>query len=170
MTNILFLDIDGVLNACGALLDDFAGHRAWPDFELVTGERWGETVSPTMVQELNQVIGAHDVQLVWLTTWERTAPAFGHKIGLNGALVAPWLSTEDAKGEWGKLVSIRAYLRNHSKPGDRAAWLDDDLATEHEAALWAAHTGVLAIPPAPRHGITPAHLAQLANFYGARHG
>jgi len=165
MTNYLFLDIDGVLNACGALLDDVRNHQAWPDYELVTGERWGETVSPQMVMELNQVMDAHNVRLVWLTTWQSAAPAFGHKIGIDGALEAPWLSTEDAMGEWGKLVSIRAFMQKHRKSGDKIAWFDDDLASEHQAALWAAQQGIHATPPAPRHGITPAHLHQLDKHY-----
>ncbi|MGQ3384521.1 HAD domain-containing protein [Glutamicibacter sp. TV12E] len=165
MTNYLFLDIDGVLNAVGALLDDVRNHQAWPDYELVTGERWGETVSPQMITELNHILNSHEVQLVWLTTWERAAPAFGHKIGIDRALDAPWLSVEDAHGEWGKLVSVRAFLTQHHKRGDKAAWFDDDLASEHDAALWAARQGILAIPPAARHGITPAHLHQLSGHY-----
>ena len=164
-SNFLFLDIDGVLNACGALLDDVRKHQAWPDHDLVAGERWGETVSPQMVTELNQILNDHDVRLVWLTTWESAAPAFGHKIGIDNALDAPWLSTEDAHGEWGKLVSVRAFFSQHSKLGDKVAWLDDDLASEHDFALWAARQGVLAIPPAARHGITPAHLHLLSEHY-----
>lgn len=170
MTNYLFLDIDGVLNACGALLDDVRMHQAWPDYELVNGERFGETVSPALVAGLNQIITRHNVTVVWLTTWEREAPAFGHNIGLHGAQDWPWLPTNDDHGEWGKHSSIRKYLHQHYQEGDRFAWFDDDLATEHDAALWAARQGILAIPSAPRRGITSAHLHLLAQHYEVARG
>lgn len=61
-------------------------------------------------------------------------------------------------------------MHQHYQEGDRFAWFDDDLASEHDAALWAARQGILAIPPAPRHGITPAHLHMLAQHYEVARG
>lgn len=165
MKNYLFLDIDGVLNATGALLDNNESRRPWQDFELVNGEKWGETVSPTMISHLNALIAKYKIQVIWLTSWETTAPAFGHKIGLDGSLDWPWLSTEDARGQWGKHVSIESYLFTKSGVSKNVAWIDDDLADEHDAAAWAVHKGIMALAPKPQHGITPAMLDQLDKHF-----
>ena len=163
MTNWLFLDIDGVLNAHSALITD---STAWPDYQLIDGKRkWAAVYSPEMVSHLNALIGAHDVTVIWATSWEDRAPLFGHSIGLRGAIDWPWLDTTDRDGNWGKHESLMRYIRLCSRPGDRIAWIDDDLTHEHEAALWAAQNDVLTIAPHANHGITPAHLEQLRRHY-----
>ncbi|UUX60157.1 HAD domain-containing protein [Glutamicibacter halophytocola] len=164
MKNYLFLDIDGVLNAVGALLDPERG-RPWQDFEAVSGERWGETVSPEMIRHLNAIIVDHKVTVIWLSTWQDQAPAFGHKIGLEGSLDWPWLSTEDARGKWGKHVSIEAYLDKLPGRNANVAWIDDDLGDEHDSAVWAADNNILALAPRAKHGITPAMLVQLRKHF-----
>lgn len=165
MNNYLFLDIDGVINATGALLDHNESRRPWRDFELVNGEQWGETVSPTMISRLKALIIKHKIKVVWLSSWQATAPAFGHKIGLDGSLDWPWLSTEDAHGQWGKYVSIESYLLHRLGVSKKIAWIDDDLADEHDAAAWAVHKGILTLAPKPQHGITPAMLDQLDKHF-----
>lgn len=165
MKNYLFLDIDGVLNANDALLDHNESRRAWQDFEAVSGSRWGETVSPEMIGHLNAIISDHKVTVIWLSSWEERAPVFGYKVGLEGSIDWPWLSTEDARGKWGKHVSIEAYLNTLPGRNANVAWIDDDLGDEHKAALWATDNNILALAPRAKHGITPAMLAQLGKHF-----
>ena len=165
MTNYLFLDIDGVLNAPLAKLNH---STAWPEYRYAQrkpGYTYGEIVAPEMINQLNQLIKEHDVTVVWLTTWEEEAPDFGQRIGLNEATGWEWLDTGDRNGNWGKWESIKTYLNNYRQKHDHIAWLDDDLVDEHDASLWAAKNNILAIAPTNTHGITPAHLQQLQNHY-----
>lgn len=154
MRTNLYLDIDGVLNAATAKL---TLSKAWPDFTCMTPYT---LTSPSMVEQLNATIRHHNIDVFWCTTWEREAAAFGKRIGLVGAEDWPWLPTADRDGKWGKFVSVREH-RNATNP-DAAIWIDDDLADEHEASLWAARHGVLALAPTLAHGITPAMLTLIA--------
>lgn len=165
MSNHLFLDIDGVLNAVGALSHVSESKRPWQDYSLVPNERYSETYSPEMIGHLNEVIERWNVSVTWLTTWEKEAPAFGQKIGLAGSENWSWLSTRDWPETWGKHASIRNQIKKGRKRRDRIIWIDDDLHTEPDAQLWAADAGVLAIAPYVHHGILPAHIALMNKHY-----
>lgn len=165
MTNRLFLDIDGVLNACGALTVVRESARPWQDYAIVPRDRFQETVSPEMVRHLNEVIERWDVKVTWLTMWEEYAPEFGQKIGLTGSEGWPWLDTSDWPDTWGKHASIRNQLMIHRERNDRIIWIDDDLHTEPDAQLWAVDSGVLAIVPHVHHGIIPAHIALMNKHF-----
>lgn len=165
MSNYLFLDIDGVLNAVAVLTHSPLSSRPWEDYQLVDKNRpWGETYSPSMVAALNELIAKHEVNVIWCTTWENTAPAFGEKIGLLGAEIWPFVETRDEHGVWGKHATLQDIVAN-TNTEHKIAWIDDDLITEHDAQLWASQTGVLAIAPYVHHGITPATLHQLDKHY-----
>lgn len=165
MSNHLFLDIDGVLNAVGALSHVSESKRPWQDYALVPQERFSETYSPEMIRHLNEVIERWDVKVTWLTTWESEAPTFGKKIGLTGSENWPWLNTRDRFGIWGKHASIRSELMIHRERNDNIIWIDDDLQTEPDAQLWAADARVLTIAPYVHHGILPAHIALMNTHY-----
>lgn len=155
----LYLDIDGVLNAYAALVSE-PRYRAWPDYRHTNPV--GEVVSPLMVGDLNALIAIHKLEVFWLTTWENTAPAWGQKIGLLGAENWPWLDTGDIEGKWGKFHSIKEHLAFTG--AKHAIWIDDDLKDEHDAAAWAADSGILALAPYGAHGITPAMIKQINTY------
>lgn len=162
MSTHLYLDIDGVLNAYAALHSD-PRYRAWPDYRHTEPKSpYGEIYSPLMVGDLNALITQHDLECVWLTTWENTAGAWGEKIGLHGSENWPFLDTGDVAGKWGKFHSVREHLAFTG--AKRAIWIDDDLKDEHEASAWAAETGVLALAPYGAHGITPAMIRQIHDY------
>lgn len=168
MNNHLFLDIDGVLNAVGALNTLPKTKRPWSDYQLVEqGTRFNETYSPTMIKQLKDLIEKHRIKVHWLSTWEEDAHEFGIKIGLAQmhGLKWPYLDTEDQFGVWGKHRSLRLHNAIHRERGDRIAWIDDDLRDEYEAQLWASESGILTIAPNPHQGITPAHLHILNEHY-----
>lgn len=157
----LFLDIDDVLQASCAFYDR---SKAWSDFQYVDQFRKKEIVSPAMIRMLNQFIRNYSPEVYMVSSWEERSKDFTTKIGLEGSENWPWLnSTVDLQGMWAKHHSVLniTTTRGITAP---AIWLDDDLADEHEAALWAAENGVLAIAPRREHGITEAHLAQMRAY------
>jgi hypothetical protein len=157
----LFLDIDDVLQASCAFYNE---SKAWPDFQYADQYRKQEIFSPMMIQKLNDFIREYSPEVYMVTSWEERAKAFCIQIGLEGSENWPWLnSTVDFEGKWSKFHSVlnMTTTRGVTSP---AIWLDDDLADEHEAALWAAQNGVLAIAPRREHGITEAHLAQMRAY------
>jgi hypothetical protein len=157
----LFLDIDNVLNASCAF---YSRSRAWPDFKYVDQFRKREIVSPMMIEELNDFIEEFTPEVYMVSTWEERSKDFCRLIGLEGAENWPWLnSTVDLEGKWAKFHSVLNISTTNGETAP-AIWIDDDLADEHEAALWAAWSGVLAIAPSENHGITPAHLAQMRAY------
>lgn len=157
----LFLDIDDVLQASCAFYDR---SKAWPDFQYADKWRKKEIFSPLMIQKLNDFIREYEPEVYMVTSWEERAKEFTTKIGLEGSENWPWLNSMiDFEGKWSKHHSVlnMTTTRGETAP---AIWLDDDLADEHEAALWAAENGVLAIAPRREHGITEAHLAQMRAY------
>lgn len=157
----LFLDIDNVLNASCAFLFE---SKAWPDFQYADKFKKKEIFSPSMIEELNEFIEDYSPVVYMVSNWEERAKAFCQSIGLEGSENWPWLNaTVDIDGLWGKFHSV---LNISTTNGETAPsiWIDDDLSDEHEAALWAAENGVLAIDPRQEHGITPAHLAQMRAY------
>lgn len=157
----LFLDIDNVLNASCAFYDR---SKAWPDFKYVDQFRKQEIISPMMIEELNKFIEEYSPEVYMVSTWEERSKDFCRIIGLKGSENWPWLnSTVDFEGKWAKHHSVVNMTTTRGETAS-AIWIDDDLADEHEAALWAAENGVLAIAPRQEHGITPAHLAQMRAY------
>jgi hypothetical protein len=158
MSTHLYLDIDGVLNACS---NRFVPKdlRAWPEYVEVNKY---EIVAPAMIERLNEVIAKHGIIGHWLTTWEREAPEFGGQIGLAGSDGWAWLPTHYRDGfsdTWGKFQSIQEHT-SVTQPTS-AIWIDDDLATEPAARAWAKANGVIALAPTAGNGITPQMLDRI---------
>ena len=162
MTNYLFLDIDGVLNAWRA--HTVPSHKqAWADFTRVDGKQWGEIISPRMIAGLNQLIHDHDVQVIWSSSWQRQAPTFAEKIGLQGAGLWPWLRL-GRNDTFHKSLAIGEYLADVGRAGDRVIWAEDEY--KHESLNpWMDEFGALPIVPSVWTGITPAMLIQMQHFY-----
>lgn len=165
MTLHLYLDIDGVLNAYERHVVPGLDLR-WPEY-VAHGR---EYVAPAMIHALNDLIADFDVKVFWLTTWERSAGAFGKKIGLKGSEHWPWLTaTSYGPRGWEKFDSIKRHVAATSP--DVAYWIDDDLLHEPDARVWAQQSGVQWIAPHGLHGITPENIASMRRtFKEARRG
>ncbi|MGP7815369.1 HAD domain-containing protein [Glutamicibacter soli] len=162
MTNYLFLDIDGVLNAWRAYT--VPQHKqAWADFTRVDGKQWGEIISPRMIAGLNQLIHDYDVQVIWSSSWQRQAPTFGEKIGLQGAGLWPWLKL-GRNDTFHKSTAIGEYLADVGRAGDRIIWAEDEYKPE-SLNPWMDEFGARAIVPSVWTGITPTMLIQMQHFY-----
>lgn len=160
MTIHLYLDLDGPVNPVSALVDPSSLGPAWPDYQVGPGGKG--VISPLMVAELNQFIASYQVIAHWVSMNEELCNAWGEAAGITGSGQWPWLPTRDFRDVWGKHQSVRQHIIE-TRP-DRAIWIDDDLADEHDAALWAARNGVLSLTPHNRHGITPAMFEQMRRF------
>lgn len=118
---VLYLDIDGVLNA-------YDGWLEWGDENPGRGiatnraGTWQIHWSPTMVDELNKL----NVELVWTTTWRHEAPIIAELLGitlpsriihpLNGVTSFPSI-----------LWKQEAVLADQVQDPSRFIWADDEL-------------------------------------------
>lgn len=158
----LFLDIDNVLNAGFAF---YFESKAWPDFKYVDKSTKREIISPKMIEQLNDFIAEYDPKVYIVSNREERSQEFCQLIGLRGTENWPWLNaTVDIDGMWGKFHSVVHTVTAANGEVAPAIWLDDDIADEHDAELWAAENGVLAIAPRQEHGITPGQLAQMRAY------
>jgi hypothetical protein len=148
---ILFLDIDGVLNALSSRHGFKDGRRRVVDgFELNLSRRLG--------QRLRDL----DAEVRWLTTWGDRANAVGALIGLPHYTVAarPHGGASSA-GSW-KLDAVRSHTVREPRP---FVWVDDE-AIDEQAAEWVTSCGVrsLLVRPRPNRGLAPADLDEIERF------
>lgn len=155
--NILFLDVDGVINSFSdrppKKNTNWLGE--WRT-EKVDGVRvmW----SVELIERLN-TLGHHpDVQIVWATDWRSTASEI--LSGVIGADSAHWglLDPSDALLEdtqrWWKHDFIRGCIDEYNPT--RSLWVDDNIFNAKNARYWLEERGknFLALPTNPYHGIT----------------
>jgi len=145
---LLFLDVDGVINAVDRTLD------------VETVERKGYAIRfQPWLRECLLELHEH-FEVVWCTTWEEDAePSFAEVLGLPGTRDRVQWATRRMSGISGdKLPALERYA------GDRPwAFIDDDAAwelTRHEVTA----PTYLIVEPDPKVGLTRAHTDQLITF------
>lgn len=158
----LYLDVDGVLCPFGP-----EGPSDWgTDFVHAAIGLTGVHYAPGLVEELNRLSHRPGVRFVWLTSWEDMAPQYlCRAIGLDGRHW-PVLRCGEQNGihEWWKLEAIQRDIERYSPV--RAVWIDDQLGFEEAAGAWTSMvgSGILAISPEPRRGISRAELRRIKAF------
>lgn len=143
MKPILFLDVDGVINACSQKVTD-----------CVTFKAEGFTIRirhhvPDCIRRLAEVY-----EVVWMTTWrDKAGPAFAHRIGLTGD--EPYVPWDHMK--------IPALLQWAC---DRAfAFVDDDAEWElRRLGRSCDNIGGLIITPDVKVGLTEEHTKELLAY------
>lgn len=151
MKPIIYLDVDGVLNACSLEPTE------WDDYQHVTalaaGNAWSICYSPTVVDFL---VGVHDMdraEIVWLTTWAEEA---NHDLFEKLGFWEPFRvagAPDRHSWTWWKLGIVKAEWEAQRRP---FIWIDDDLG-DRDARKWldTLPLGVtLAIQPQTAVGIT----------------
>jgi hypothetical protein len=148
MQPVLFLDVDGVLNA----LDD----TVWNDTVV-------QRVSPyddpnSYVMHLSPAMGAAiaslNAEIWWTTTWQHSAHLIGDIIGVQGRGVLDL----DQRG-W-KLAAVQRFLADNPRP---FLWFEDEPG-------WYGTNGFvsdlpnLIINPDPLTGLTPDDLQDARQF------
>lgn len=165
--NILFLDVDGVINSFSDRppKKNSGWFGEWRT-EKVDGIRvmW----SVELIERLN-TLGHHpDVQIVWATDWRLSASET--LAGVIGADSAHWglLDPSDALLEdtrrWWKHDFIREYIEKHEPT--RSVWVDDNIHNAKNARYWLQERGqnFLAIPTNGYHGLTQRQMALIEAY------
>lgn len=153
MTPILYLDVDGVVNALSPVVPSFE-HRSF------TVGSFAISWHPPTVARLVAWLGEGRITITWLTTWEGEANSeLGPVMGIPRLPAArrSQAPTGERLGPWWKLAFVQdAYDR-----GEAVIWVDDDIATTPHARHWLATTEpdrMLALSPEPEDGLGSEHL------------
>lgn len=188
---VLYLDVDGVLNAIPYLSDDDVigndpiitaqvqeraaevGKTAYDDYRADWVNGYKITWSPTVIAAVKRWATIADMR--WLTTWRDDAP------GLLGPLFElpefpaaypPNVSTgvlgldRENRFRWWKLDVVK--LQWNVNPGP-FVWIDDDLSFEAGAEAWAQSIDTdsrLAINPEPYVGLSKEDVREVDAFLG----
>ncbi|PRA13318.1 hypothetical protein CQ010_01340 [Arthrobacter sp. MYb211] len=155
MNTIIYLDVDGVINAIrnGTPSQKRTG---FTDFKRANINGYQIQWAQELIDHLNALATRDGVTIKWLTTWEHdAAQTLSPQIGLNGQNWEVLTGDQHAwQGrDWWKLKAIQADTATH-KP-DLAIWIDDDIRLEREAMMWTLTTeGVMVFSPDPQDGLT----------------
>jgi hypothetical protein len=145
MKPLLFLDVDGVINC----LNIGAG------YEVVQPDPDGliATVPPGMKARIARLADLYEV--VWATAWRGAAHA--HFRDYFGLPAESWRYVDYSD------LKLTEILRTAGER--RWAWVDDDIKFELRNLGWRPDmvTGLL-VEPAPREGLTDAHVERLVAF------
>lgn len=170
MKPIIFLDIDGVLNAFGAkargddILDEF---KIWGDEKLYDIEKF----TLNMSKKRAEAILSLDADIVWCTTWQQNARFVGDILGIEAdflPLDQRYIEfTLDEPGrfimvKW-KRAAVEKYLRNNPRP---FIWMEDDPSvsgTDNHTPFDHLHPGFI-VNPHPAFGLTPEHIEDIRNW------
>lgn len=134
---VLALDLDGVLFVSPEPVDE-AGEYAdrvrvrvkVPLLRDVWGMRVSEPVwvSPTMIEDVNDVLSAPGVRLALVSSWGAAAVEAARQAGLlapDNVVNVFEGRTVGAVNQDAKLVEALAYLRGCASGGERVVWVDD---------------------------------------------
>lgn len=155
---VIFLDVDGVVNACPW---DRAHPKSFDDWRSVRTGNFPILHSLQMGARL----AALDAEIHWLTTWEHDANKYiAPLFGWEPHPVIEWVAYDKAK-TWGKSVAAEKFVAEHQRP---FIWIDDDLkdALASGEVEWVKDCTVshLLISPNPGMGITPKQLDAMERF------
>lgn len=134
---VLALDLDGVLFVSPEPVDEageYADRRRVrvkvPRLRDVWGMRVSEPVwvSPTMIADVNSLIGLPGVRLVLVSSWGAAAVEAARQAGVrvDDSVVNVFEGrTVGAVNQDAKLAEALAYLRECAAAGERVVWVDD---------------------------------------------
>lgn len=164
MTDVrIFLDVDGVLNACGDPREHPEEH--WGDFDVAQCNGYRITYSPKMGAALR----ALDAEIIWLTTWrglanEHIRPLFGWE---PFEVLEPGIGDHTDHGWW-KSNILQPYIAANPGP---FIWLDDDYnySKGQGEVKWLEELDTPYFPISPRFdlGLAPEHIELMRGFIAA---
>lgn len=174
-TPLLFVDVDGVINATpgnNGLPRKVAGNYVRTDV-TAAGSTWPIWYDPRVIDAVNGLSRDGLFEVVWLTTWEQyartaLAPALGlddwPALNIPGNVGAsrsvPFLSPTLGRPWW-----KTAAVKDLTADGRPYAWIDDELHRSIKNELRAVRPAPsLLITTFPAVGMTLEHVEQLAGF------
>jgi hypothetical protein len=153
---LLFLDVDGVLNACPPL----------DGVPVFNAKGFPICVPPGTKERIARLLEAFDP--VWATTWRGDAHAhFCEAIGVDED--PPWDHIDSPRGGAWKLPEILQYAWTLRMSGPDVhqpwVWIDDDGRWEmQQHGLWHDKVQTLVICPDTAKGLTDEHVEEALAF------
>jgi hypothetical protein len=171
MRTIVYLDVDGVINAVskGAPKANTQWNGEWSREEVM---KFYILWSHELVENINELAARDDVTVKWLTTWQELAPKELCPVtGIEGQL---WevlygdLETHGYTGNrWWKLDSLMEDL-DKEQP-DKVVWIDDDINYHRWTGEWLkGHPEILPVCPNTMHGVTKKQFDGIIEFINAK--
>lgn len=161
----LYLDVDGVINA-PLIAATWASSRRRSTMVNLGGGLMATCrldLAPAQIRALDALIAAHDLELVWLTTWNEGDGIRKLERKLEGLAGGRRLGVprEETRGTWKK----DALIADQERAPSPYIWIDDievgAWGAEVDAAVSAPH---LHIATDPDRGLTRAQLDEVAEF------
>lgn len=165
-----FLDVDGVVNCLGVPKAK-CGHAQQVDVTTLDNETYPICYFPVVIDRINALHRARLVHIVWLTSWNRSAPErFAPAVGLDEfpVLADPgspdWSWHQwDQHRTWWKLGLVLEMVATDQER--RVIWTDDDLDRRTKDALRAVHRAPLKLMTTMSvPGLTLEHLDVIEAF------
>ncbi len=161
MRQIIFLDIDGVVNVSSRSLET-------SDFRVGGLDL---VIRNDLIDALRTLSERDDIAVAWLTTWLEHGELDELETVLNVSFLRPEVhpgSRAAWSPNWWKLPTLNASL----DPGDAWVWVDDDLSADPDDStrqmLSARYPRGRPVNVSGRTGLTPEHLAELVEWLDAQ--
>lgn len=167
------LDIDGVINRASWTVPEGA-FETWIEHrvtDLSTGRSFRIRMAAEVIEFINEVHASRKANIIWHTTWQRSAnevaKAFGlpHNLPILDAPEFERWDHQNAHGWW----KMQAGVRNITaavEAGRRVIWTDDDLDFSHlrELRVDFDMAELMVIAPDSAVGLTQEHLDAMWAF------
>ena len=172
---VLALDLDGVLFVSpepagveGEYVDRRRVRVKVPRLRDVWGMRVSEPVwvSPSMIADVNAVIGLPGVRLVLVSSWGAAAVEAARQAGLmvpDGVVNVFEGRTVGAVNQDVKLAEALAYLRECAAAGERVVWVDD-----LHVPGFVEHDGIVTVGTNEDAGLTAPMVERVRSLLGGR--
>ena len=170
---VLALDLDGVLfvspesaGVAGEYADRARVRVKVPCLRDVWGMRVSEPVwvSPSMVADVNRLLGLPGVRLVLVSSWGAAAVEAARQVGVrvDDSVVNVFEGrTVGAVSQDVKLAEALAYLRGCASGGERVVWVDD-----LHVPGFVEHGGIVTVGTSEDAGLTVPMVGRVRSLLG----
>ena len=170
---VLALDLDGVLfvspeptGVVGEYVDRRRVRVKVPRLRDVWGMRVSEPVwvSPSMIADVNALIGLPGVRLVLVSSWGAAAVEAARQVGVrvdDSVVNAFEGRTVGAVNQDAKLAEALAYLRGCASAGERVVWADD-----LHVPGFVEHDGIVTVGTSEDAGLTAPMVERVRALLG----
>lgn len=179
MKTIIYLDVDGVLNAVNYDAPEGTGwsDTGWHYLHYVNGYPF--LYHEDVIARLNAIAARDDVEVRWLTTWlDQAGQILPEIIGINGR---DWLPigdqhyarhhhTRQALGWWKHDAIIEDLASLPKGERVRIVWIDDDIKVFPKTMVLDLieesnpHVRMMNVSPRTETGLTSTHMEAIESF------